>query len=122
MTNVAIWAGVLVIGGLGSVARYLVDRAVARRAARSFPFGTLTVNITGALLLGFIAGLALSDHAALLCGTAFVGAYTTFSTWMFETQRLAEERQIGPAITNIVISVALGVAAAAAGQAIAGLL
>ena len=120
--NLALWAGVLVIGGLGSVARYMVDRAVARRAARSFPFGTLTVNITGAVLLGFITGLALSHQAALLAGTAFAGAYTTFSTWMFETQRLTEERQVWPAVANIVVSVALGIAAAATGQAIAGLL
>lgn len=120
--NVALWAGVLVIGGLGSMARFMVDRAVARRAARSFPFGTLTVNITGAVLLGFITGLALNHPAALLAGTAFVGAYTTFSTWMFETQRLTEERQLLPAAANIAVSVVLGVAAAAAGQAMAGLL
>jgi CrcB protein len=118
----ALWAGVLVIGGLGSVARYIVDRAVARRVARSFPFGTLTVNITGAVLLGFLTGLALPHPAALLAGTAFVGAYTTFSTWMFETQRLTEERRAWLAAANIVVSVVLGIAAAAAGQAIAGLL
>lgn len=120
--NVAIWAGVMLIGGLGSVARFMVDRAVARRAARSFPFGTLTVNVTGAVLLGFITGLALSHNLALLVGTAFVGAYTTFSTWMLETQRLTEERQVVPAVANIVVSVVLGVGAAAAGQTIAGLL
>ena len=122
MTGVAVWAAVMLIGGLGSVARFTVDRAVARRAARSFPFGTLTVNITGAVLLGLITGLVLSHQAALLAGTAFVGAYTTFSTWMLETQRLTEERQVWPAVANIVVSVVLGVAAAAAGQAIAGLL
>ena len=120
--NVAVWAGVFLIGGLGSVARFMVDRAVARRAARSFPFGTLTVNISGAVLLGFITGLTLSHAAALLAGTAFVGAYTTFSTWMLETQRLTEERQILPALANLVVSVVLGVAAAVAGQSIAGLL
>lgn len=120
--NVAVWAGVLIIGGLGSVARFMVDRAVARRSARSLPLGTLTVNISGAVLLGFVAGLALSHHAALLIGTAFLGAYTTFSTWMLETQRLTEERQVWPAVTNVVLSIVLGVAAAAAGQAVAGLL
>lgn len=119
--DVAVWAGVMMIGGIGSVVRYMVDRTIARRAAGSFPFGTLTVNITGAVLLGFISGLTLSHQAALLTGTAFVGAYTTFSTWMLETQRLAEERQFGPAAANVVISVVLGVAAAFAGQWIAGL-
>ena len=89
-----VWLGVLLAGGLGSVLRFVVDGAVARRVARSFPFGTLTVNITGAVLLGLISGLVLSRHAALLADTAFVGSYTTFSTWMLETQRLSEERQV----------------------------
>ena len=110
--NVALWAGVMVIGGFGSVARYMVDRTVARRSAGSFPFGTFTVNISGATLLGFLSGLMLSHEVFLLAGTAFMGAYTTFSTWMLETQRLGEERQFGPAIANIVVSVALGIAAA----------
>jgi CrcB protein len=118
--TVVIWAGVAVIGGIGSVLRYVVDRGVAGRIARSFPFGTLTVNLSGALLLGLLSGLALSHTASLLVGTAFVGAYTTFSTWMLETQRLAEERQVWAAVANIAVSVALGLAAATAGLWIAG--
>lgn len=121
LINVAVWAGVMVIGGIGSMVRYMIDRTVARRTSGSFPLGTLTVNISGAVLLGFISGLTLSHHAALLTGTAFVGAYTTFSTWMLETQRLAEERQFGPASANVLLSVALGIAAAFAGQWIASL-
>lgn len=113
--TVAVWAGVLVIGGLGAVLRFLVDRAVSGRVARAFPYGTLVVNVTGALVLGFLSGLALSPHLALLIGTAFVGSYTTFSTWMLETQRLGEERQVRPAVANIVVSLVLGVAAAAVG-------
>jgi fluoride exporter len=115
-TTVLVWAGVMLIGGIGSVLRFLVDRVVARRVARSFPFGTLTVNISGAALLGFLGGLALSKDAALLAGTAFVGAYTTFSTWMLETDRLSEERQMSAAFANIVVSVVLGLAAALLGQ------
>jgi fluoride exporter len=114
--TVAAWIGVMVVGGIGSVLRFLVDRAVARRAARSFPFGTLTVNVSGAALLGLVGGLALSRQAALLADTAFIGSYTTFSTWMLETQRLAEERQVWAALANIVVSVALGMAAALLGQ------
>ncbi|MEZ0366841.1 fluoride efflux transporter CrcB [Mycobacterium sp. pUA109] len=117
---VLLWAGVMALGGVGAVLRFMVDRAVARRAARSFPFGTLTVNLSGAVLLGVISGLALSPHAALLAGTALVGSYTTFSTWMLETERLGEERQIWPAVANLVASVGLGVAAAWLGQWIAG--
>ena len=118
--NVALWAGVLCIGGLGAVARFMVDRAVSRRTRGSFPLGTLVVNISGAVLLGFLSGLVLSHEVAMLAGTAFLGAYTTFSTWMLETQRLTEERQIWPAAANIVVSVVLGLAAAAAGQWVAG--
>jgi fluoride exporter len=117
--TVLVWAGVVLIGGVGSVTRFLVDRTIARRVARPFPIGTLTVNISGAALLGFLAGLALSKDAALLTGTAFVGAYTTFSTWMLETQRLGEERQTWAAVANIVVSVVLGMAAALLGQWVA---
>ncbi|OBI20639.1 camphor resistance protein CrcB [Mycobacterium sp. E2462] len=108
----------MVIGGIGSVLRFVVDRAVARRAARPFPFGTLAVNVSGAALLGFLGALVLSKEAALLAGTAFVGAYTTFSTWMLETQRLGEERQLRTAVANVVVSVLLGEAAALLGQQI----
>lgn len=111
-----VWSGVAVVGGIGAVLRFVVDRAVARRAARAFPFGTLAVNISGAALLGFLGSLALGQDAALLAGTGFVGAYTTFSTWMLETQRLGEERQTRTALANIVVSVVLGMAAAVLGQ------
>ncbi|MCV7149689.1 fluoride efflux transporter CrcB [Mycobacterium riyadhense] len=121
MTSIALWLGVMLIGGAGSVARFVVDRAVARRMARTFPYGTLTVNITGAALLGFLAGLALPKDVALLADTALVGSYTTFSTWMLETQRLSEDRQLRAAFTNIGASVVLGLAAAALGQWFAGL-
>lgn len=117
--TVSVWAGVVLIGGTGSLLRFVVDRAVARRVARPFPFGTLAVNISGAALLGLIGGLALSKDAALLAGTAFVGAYTTFSTWMLETQRLGEERQTWAALSNVVVSVVLGMAAALLGQWVA---
>ncbi len=119
VTAALVWVGVALLGGIGSVLRFLVDRVVARRVARPFPFGTLTVNISGAALLGFLGGLALSKEAALLAGTAFVGAYTTFSTWMLETQRLGEERQVRAAVANLIVSVMLGEAAALLGQRIA---
>lgn len=114
----AVWAGVFVIGGVGAVLRFLVDRGVSKRVGRPFPLGTLAVNLSGALLLGFFAGLALSPHVALLAGTAFVGSYTTFSTWMLETHRLGEERQVVSAFANIAVSVVLGLAAAWLGQSI----
>ena len=113
-----VWAGVVLIGGAGSVLRFLVDGAVSSRAGRTFPYGTLVVNLSGALVLGLLTGLALSGDQALLAGTAAVGSYTTFSTWMLESQRLTEERQVRNASLNIVVSLVLGVAAAALGQAV----
>jgi fluoride exporter len=116
--SVVVWLGVASLGGAGAVSRFLLDRAVSKRVGRPFPFGTLVVNISGALLLGFFGGLALSPSLALLAGTAFVGSYTTFSTWMLETQRLAEERQVVSAFANIAVSVVLGLTAAWVGLTI----
>jgi CrcB protein len=116
--TVLLWCAVAVIGGAGSVLRFLVDGAVSTAIGRDFPFGTLIVNISGAVILGLLTGLALSHDQALLAGTAAVGSYTTFSTWMLETERLAEERQHRKVIANVVVSLGLGIAAAALGQLI----
>jgi CrcB protein len=113
-----LWAGVALIGGAGSVIRFLVDSVVASATGRDFPFGTLAVNVSGAVILGLITGLALGHDQALLAGTAAVGSYTTFSTWMLETQRLTEERRPRAAAANVVISLVLGIAAAALGRLI----
>jgi CrcB protein len=93
---------------------------ISARTGGRFPLGTLVVNLSGAVILGLLSGLALSPGTALLGGTAAVGSYTTFSTWMFETERLAEERQRVSAAANVVVSLALGVAAAALGRLIGG--
>jgi CrcB protein len=111
-----VWAGVVLIGGCGAVLRFVVDTAIGTRVGREFPYGTLAVNVSGALVLGLLSGLTLDDHTALLAGTAAVGSYTTFSTWMLEAQRLDEERQHRASAANIVGSVVLGLAAAAAGR------
>jgi CrcB protein len=113
-----VWVGVGLIGGAGSVARFLADSVVASAAGRDFPLGTFAVNVSGAVILGLITGLALGHDQALLAGTAAVGSYTTFSTWMLETQRLAEERQHAKAAVNVIASLAAGVAAAALGRLI----
>jgi fluoride exporter len=118
--SLLIWPGVVLIGGVGSVLRFLVDGMVLARAGGRFPLGTLVINLSGAVILGLLSGLALSPSAALLGGTAAVGSYTTFSTWMFETERLAEERQRASAAANVVVSLVLGVAAAALGRLIGG--
>ncbi len=114
--NPLTWAGAVLIGGAGSVLRFLVDGAVSARRGRAFPYGTMVVNVTGAFLLGLLAALTLTETEALLAGTAAVGSYTTFSTWMLETQRLTEERQYRSAAANVAVSLALGLGAAALGE------
>jgi CrcB protein len=116
--SVLLWAGVVVIGGLGSVLRFLVDRTAAQRTATGFPLGTLTVNVTGSLLLGFVNGLTAVSDVLLLAGVAAIGSYTTFSTWMLETQRIEEAGKRRIAVTNVVLSIALGLATAALGRLI----
>jgi len=105
------------LGGAGSVARFLLDRAVTHRADRAdrtrpaFPLGTLAVNLTGALLLGVLVGLAPGGDTLRLLGTGLLGAYTTFSTWMLETQRLAAGGRPRAAAANLAISLGLGLLA-----------
>ena len=114
------WIAVAVVGGAGAIARFVVDRTVSRRFGGAFPYGTLVINLSGSFALGFVAGLALSTDAALIVGTATIGSYTTFSTWMFETDRLAESGALRAAAANVVVSIVLGVALAALGQTVGG--
>jgi fluoride exporter len=116
--TVLVWVTVTLIGGAGSVLRFYVDGLVSSASGREFPYGTLVVNLSGAVVLGLLTGLALRGDASLLAGTAAVGSYTTFSTWMLETQRLTEERQYVKAALNIAVSLVLGVAAAELGRLI----
>jgi CrcB protein len=110
------WVGVAALGGVGAIARFLLDGAIASRAGRDFPYGTFVVNITGAFALGLVGGLALGDTASTLVGTATIGSYTTFSTWMFETHRLREDSEFATAGANIIVSLVAGVCAAALGR------
>ena len=116
--SVWVWLGVALLGGLGALARFALTAAIAARAGSEFPFGTLAVNLTAALALGLISGLALSGTALLLVGTAAIGSYSTFSTWLLETHRLSEEAELRAAAANLLVSLVLGVAGAALGRLI----
>jgi len=116
--SVGVWVAVVLIGGAGSVLRFYVDGIVTSAIGRDFPFGTLAVNLSGAVILGLLTGLAVTGNTSLLAGTAAVGSYTTFSTWILESQRLTEGRQYGKALANIVVSLVLGVVAAELGRLI----
>jgi CrcB protein len=109
---------VIVCGGAGAVARFLVDGIVQSRRASEFPLGTLVVNLGGAFVLGLLAGIAPPSHLMLVLGTAMVGSYTTFSTWMLETHRPAEDGERGVARWNVALSLAGGLGAVALGHAL----
>lgn len=108
--------------GLGAPARYLTDRAIQSRHDSVFPWGTFTVNVAGSLILGVLLGIAA--HRAVpatmvaALGTGFCGALTTYSTFGFETVRLAETGARLYAVLNVAASVTAGFGAAALGWAI----
>ncbi len=120
--SAALWWGVAVLGGLGSVARLVAEHGIRRQLTMAFPVGTVTVNVTGALLLGVLSGAGAGHTVATLAGTGFLGAYTTFSGWMLETRALAQARRWPAAAANLGVSVALGLPAAAVGHALGGLI
>jgi fluoride exporter len=114
-----VWVGVALLSGVAALARFLLIALVSAHADGSrFPLGTFAVNITGALLLGLVTGLAVEGDALVLIGTATLGSYTTFSTWMLETERLTEDGQLAVATFNILLSLSIGVGAIALGRAI----
>jgi len=112
------WIGVALLGGVGALARFALDGLVSARAGRELPFGTLAVNLSGAFALGLVAGVSLRGDALVLAGGATLGSFTTFSTWMFETQRLVEEGEPASAAGNAAISLAVGLGAVALGRLI----
>ena len=116
------------IGGFaGAIARYLVDGAVSERTGGTFPWGTLVVNLTGSFVLGLL--FALTAERAILPAEirgplliGFIGAYTTFSTFMLESWRLIEDGAITLALANLIGATLLGLLAVAAGLTLGRLL
>ena len=104
---------------VGAPARYLTDRAVRSRHGSLFPWGTFTVNVVGSLLLGVVTAAAVHGRvgapALALVGTGFCGALTTYSTFSYESLRLAERAAWRETVANVAGSVAAGLAAAAVG-------
>ncbi|MBT3152533.1 fluoride efflux transporter CrcB [Streptomyces sp. CHD11] len=117
------WLYVMLGAMVGAPLRYLTDRAVQFRHDSVFPWGTFTVNVTGSLVLGLLTGAAAAGAAdsrlQLLLGTGLCGALTTYSTFSYETLRLAGTGARGYAAANVVVSVAAGLGAAFAGAALA---
>lgn len=112
------WIGLTLLGGVGAVLRYLLDGGIGRRYRGEFPLGTFAVNICGTFALGLLTGAHVASAVLFLAGTGLIGAFTTFSTWMFETERLLEDGELAVAGWNLAVSIAAGLAAGGAGWAI----
>lgn len=117
------WLLVIAGAAVGAPLRYLTDRAVQSRHDTVFPWGTFTVNVTGCLVLGLLTGAvtagAASSHVQLLLGTGLCGALTTYSTFSYETLRLAEDGARFYAAVNVVASVVAGLGAVFVGVTLA---
>jgi CrcB protein len=116
------WVAVAALGGAMAVARFVVDSTVASRIGGDFPIGTLAVNLSGAVVLGVLAGATLSGTAYTIVAGGGVGTYTTFSTWMLESHRAGEDGDARVLWANIGASLVAGLAAVALGHWIGGLL
>jgi CrcB protein len=113
--SAAVWIATAALGGAGALLRFGIDAAVQRRSGGELPLGTLAVNLSGSFGLGLLTGLSVTGDALLLAGTATLGSFTTFSTWMLETERLAEEGEGRVALVNVVLPLGAGLAAAILG-------
>jgi CrcB protein len=120
--SAAAWVAVGLIGGLGAVTRFGLDALVGENSSSPFPLGTLVVNLSGALVLGLVTGAALRGEALTIVAGGGLGSYTTFSTWMFESQRLGEANRGRLLLLNLVLPLAAGLGAVAMGRTVGGAL
>lgn len=112
---------VVLAGGLGAIARFMLDGLMRSRVSPLVPVSTIVINVSGSLLLGLLAGLVLGGAPAelkIVLGTGFLGGYTTFSTAMIETARLLQGRRWNAALITGVGMLLLALAAAVAGVAL----
>ncbi|MEV8569100.1 fluoride efflux transporter CrcB [Streptomyces sp. NPDC051322] len=117
------WLLVIVGAAIGAPLRYLTDRTVQSRHDTVFPWGTFAVNVSGCLVLGLLTGAvtagAASSQVQLFVGTGLCGALSTYSTFSYETMRLAEDGARFFALANVAASVVAGLGAAFVGAALA---
>ncbi|MEU7631168.1 fluoride efflux transporter CrcB [Nocardia sp. NPDC049220] len=117
------WLLVILGSAIGAPLRYLADRFIQARHDTLYPWGTFAVNASGSLVLGALTGAATAGAAnsylQLLIGTGFCGALTTYSTFSYETLRLAQTGARFYAAANVIASVITGLGAAFAGAALA---
>ena len=105
------------VGGIfGSIARYLLGKVISERSSSLFPTGTFAINISGAFLLGILSTVNTGNNIYILFGDGFLGAYTTFSTFMYEGFHLFQEKEKMNAFTYILLSLVMGVIGYAIGN------
>ncbi|HEV8297257.1 MAG TPA: fluoride efflux transporter CrcB [Acidimicrobiales bacterium] len=123
--TVAVWIAFLAGGAFGAPARYVADGYLDSRTSGALPWGTFAVNAAGSLLLGALTGLALhhglDPDTRTVLGTGFCGAFTTFSTFTFETIRLAEDGATTSAMLNVAANTFVGMMAAGLALALTSL-
>ncbi|MBF4635738.1 fluoride efflux transporter CrcB [Agreia pratensis] len=121
-----LFLGLSAAGGIGSVLRLIVDGTIKAHTRTTFPIGTMIINVTGALLLGFVTEIMLRDILPdawrLIIGTGLLGGYTTFSTASFESVRLIQQHRYLSALVNSLGMLSLSIAAALTGAVLGGLL
>jgi CrcB protein len=110
------WVAVGLLGGAAAAARFLIDSLVTARTDHPFPLGVLAVNLAGALVLGFVAGAALEGQALIVVAGGGIGSFTTFSTWMLDSHRLADAGHAHLVWLNLGLSLIAGFAAVALGH------
>jgi CrcB protein len=118
--SVAAWVAVGLLGGIAAAARFVLDYEVLVRSRGDFPLGILAVNLLGALAIGVVAGSTLSGEAATIVTGGVIGSFTTFSTWVLDSHRLAAAGRAELAWLNIGLSIALGFGAVALGHWLGG--
>ena len=110
------WIAVGLLGGAAAAARFLIDAAFAARADHPFPLGILAINLVGTLALGLVAGFALQGEALVIVAGGGIGSFTTFSTWMLDSHRLADAGHTHLVWLNLGLSLLAGFAAIVAGH------
>jgi len=108
-------------GALGSIIRFAIGKLISERSKSTFPLGTFFVNFTGSYLLGVISNLSLAENISLLIAYGFLGAYTTFSTFMYEGFKLFQENEKLNALIYISGSIILGIISFSLGIKTSGL-
>jgi fluoride exporter len=110
------WIAVALVGGAAAASRFAVDAAVASRSNHPFPLGILAINLAGTLALGLVAGAALDGEALVVVAGGGIGSFTTFSTWILDSHRLAEAGHTRLVWLNVGLSLLAGFAAIVLGN------